>query len=231
MGKCIIRIYDEDTGELLQKSCSKCGKVKDVSEFSKHPRTSDGLQSNCRECGKISCKKYREDNGDYFKNWREGNKNRIKKYGKIYRKKNNRWEYIKKWRENNKEHYKEYQKEYKQTPEGRASMHRRKHKYMAKKLGNGGSYTKEQWNQCLEYFNHCDAYTGEPLESTEIEHVIPVSKGGTSNIYNLVPANKSINRSKQDKDLWEWYSKQPYFSWDRYLKICFWIIKKGGAIE
>lgn len=53
-----------------------------------------------------------------------------------------------------------------------------------------------------------DKDTGQALESKEVEHVIPISRGCTSNIYNLVPANKSTNRSKKDKDIWEWYSQQ-----------------------
>ena len=204
-----IRIYDEDTGELLQKQCNKCGKVKDVSEFNRNKSKSDGLHNQCKKCRsndkkmKERKKEYREDNKDYFKEYYESNKER----------------------------YKERRKEYFQTPEGRAIKARAKHKRRALKKGNGGSYTQEQWNQCLDYFNHCDAYTGEPLESTEVEHIIPISKGGTSNIYNLVPANKSTNCSKHNSDVFEWYSKQEYFSWDRYIKICMWIIKNGGAIE
>ena len=151
---------------------------------------------------------------DKMKEYYQINKEYYKKYKKEYY-------------EANKEYYKKYKKEYMKTPEGKEAFKRANHKREALKLGNGGSYTQEQWNQCLEYFNHCDAYTGEPLESTEIEHVIPLSKGGTSNIYNIVPANRSTNASKHNSDVFEWYSKQPYFSWDRYIKICLWIIKKG----
>ena len=135
----------------------------------------------------------------------------------------------KEWYEANKETILNRQKKHRQTPEGKAVQKRAKHKYRTKKEGNGGEYTPDEWNQCLDYFNHCDAYTGEPLTTTEVEHIIPVSKGGTNNIYNIVPANKSTNCSKGKKDLFEWYSKQPYFSWDRYLKICLWVIKNGGA--
>ena len=153
---------------------------------------------------------------DRKKEYYEANKDKIKDY-----KKENY--------EANKETILNRQKKRRQTPEGKAVQKRAIHKRRAKKKGNGGKYTADGWNQCLDYFNHCDAYTGEPLESTEIEHVIPISKGGTTYIYNLVPANGPTNRSKGKKDLWEWYSKQPYFSWDRYLKICMWIIKNGGA--
>lgn len=141
---------------------------------------------------------------------------------------------------------KEYRKEYRQTPEGKAAKARAQHKYFqtpkgkavqkrakhkrrAKVKENGGTWTLDEWNQCLVYFDYRDAYTGEPLTTTEMEHIMPLSKGGTNNIYNIVPANKSTNASKNNSDLWEWYSQQPYFSWERYLKICLWIIKNGGA--
>ena len=204
----VIRIYDESTGELLQKQCSKCKEIKDVSEFYKRPRASDGLRSKCKGCMK---ERY-ENNKEHYKEHYENNKEHYKEYQKEYR-------------EANKEYYKEHYKEYRQTPEGKAARKRANHKHRTKKKGNGGSYTSEQWNQCLDYFNHCDAYTGEPLESTEIEHIIPVDKGGTTYIYNLVPANRSTNASKRNKDIFEWYSKQEYFSWERYIKICMWIIK------
>lgn len=32
------------------KTCSKCGEVKLVSQFGKHPNTKDGFQSNCKKC-------------------------------------------------------------------------------------------------------------------------------------------------------------------------------------
>ena len=58
-----------------------------------------------------------------------------------------------------------------------------------------------------------------------VDHIIPINKKGTNTIENLIPCEKSVNSTKQDKDLWEWYNKQNYFSWERYLKICMWIIK------
>lgn len=42
-------------------------------------------------------------------------------------------------------------------------------------------------------------YCGEP--STEIDHIVPVSQGGTSEWDNLAPACTTCNRSKQAKSL------------------------------
>lgn len=121
--------------------------------------------------------------------------------------------------------YKDYRKEYMKTPEGKAAQKRAKHKRRTLKLGNGGKYTADEWNSCLAYFDYKDSYTGEPMDIISIDHIIPVSKRGTNNIGNIVPCEKNINSSKHNSDLFEWYSKQEYFSWDKYLKICLWIIK------
>ena len=131
--------------------------------------------------------------------------------------------------EANPDYWKNKDRKYRQTSKGKAVQKRKKHKRRVKIKENGGTWTLEEWNQCLAYFDYRDAYTGEPLTTTEMEHIMPLSKGGTNNICNIVPANKSTNCSKGKKDPWEWYSQQPYFSWERYIKICMWIIKNGGA--
>ena len=49
------------------------------------------------------------------------------------------------------------------------------------------------------------AVTGKELDFEEIsfDHIIPVCKGGTNNIHNLVIMEKSINENKDDKDIEE----------------------------
>ena len=61
------------------------------------------------------------------------------------------------------------------------------------------------------------------MNKESVDHVIPVSKGGTSFIHNLVPCDKDINSSKNNSDLFEWYSKQEYFDLGRYNKILLWL--------
>ncbi len=39
---------------LITKKCSKCGEVKDGTEFWNHPRTKDGLQAQCKDCQRKS---------------------------------------------------------------------------------------------------------------------------------------------------------------------------------
>lgn len=70
-------------------------------------------------------------------------------------------------------------------------------------------------------FGNCCAYCGNP-GFMEIEHIIPISKGGLHDISNIVPSCTSCNSSKQVKDMECWYRTQPFFSQarlDRILRI------------
>lgn len=67
------------------------------------------------------------------------------------------------------------------------------------KRGNGGSYTAQEWKElCERAGNRClDCGGKKPLS---VDHVTPVSKGGTSDISNLQPLCVSCNSRKRDKD-------------------------------
>lgn len=59
------------------KECTKCRKLKDISEFGKDGQKKDGLSSSCKTCVNSRNKKYRESRPEYFK-----------KYAREYRKNN-----------------------------------------------------------------------------------------------------------------------------------------------
>ena len=82
------------------------------------------------------------------------------------------------------------------------------------------SITKEDKYQIKEDFGIC-TYCKEETETT-FDHVIPVSQGGDDSISNQVPACKSCNSSKGDKDVIEWCKERgepvPRLVWGKYLK-------------
>ena len=123
---------------------------------------------------------------------------------------------MKQWREDNRELCNKYN-----------------HKRRALKAQNGGEYTLEQWQECLEFFDYKCAYSGKPINKSNVnvEHIIPISKGGTSNITNIVPALDSVNKSKNNKDMLSWYKEQPYFSEERLNKILDWIEYASSKYE
>lgn len=62
----------------------------------------------------------------------------------------------------------------------------------------GGSFTAAEWKAlCKRYGNRC-LCCGKRRKLTA-DHVIPVSKGGTSNIDNIQPLCGPCNSSKRDK--------------------------------
>jgi len=68
----------------------------------------------------------------------------------------------------------------------------------ARRKGNGGTHTLEQWQRkCAEYGNRC-AYCGKDRPLTR-DHVVPVSKGGTDDIANIIPACQLCNSKKRTR--------------------------------
>lgn len=86
-----------------------------------------------------------------------------------------------------------YQRQWdKEHPEvGRAKSQKRR----ARLLGNGGTFTAEEWiGICNEYDNKC-LCCGEQVKLT-VDHVIPISVGGSNDISNIQPLCKPCNSRK-----------------------------------
>jgi Restriction endonuclease len=71
-----------------------------------------------------------------------------------------------------------------------------------------------------EWNNEC-AYCGHKQRHKEltIDHIIPITKQGTDEYFNLVPACRSCNLSKGDSGIRQWYFDSEDFSSERWLKI------------
>lgn len=68
-------------------------------------------------------------------------------------------------------------------------------------------------------FDNCCAYCGAAGDM-QIEHVVPICRGGTHAIGNIVPACQTCNYSKREHEVERWYRAQPHFSEKRWRKIC-----------
>jgi hypothetical protein len=60
-------------------------------------------------------------------------------------------------------------------------------------------FLKEQWQQLLQFHPFCH-YCGEPLtaRTATADHRIPMSKGGTHQIENIIPACHRCNSAKSN---------------------------------
>lgn len=214
------------------KTCSKCGKEKTLAEFGLSKNRPDGHDIYCFECRRLIRKKYRERNAQQI---REAQAEYRVKHAEDKR------EYDRKYREANREKIQQRRRDYysankdaeqarakgwkDEHPEQFRAVHTAaKHRYRTQLRENGGGYTLDQLRECLDFFGYRCAYTGEPLTPDyHIDHVVPVSKGGTNNINNIVPANPTPNIQKRDRDWVEWFKSSPYFSEERYRKIIEWL--------
>lgn len=137
--------------------------------------------------------------------------------GRRYRELNRQRIYAnqKRWQRENLERHKAYQREYGRKyalanpDKARLSVSNRR----AWKRYNGGGALKiseRDWSRMLLIYGHRCAYCGGGAgEVLEIEHVVPLSRGGRHSIGNVVPACARCNQTKNDRLLVEWRNNIP----------------------
>jgi len=155
-------------------------------------RVSGNHKCLCEECDKIREKQYRKDNAE-----------KIAAYKKEYRMKN-----AKKIKEHNAL-YRQANKE---------EIHTKNMQREANKLSLPNSFTTKQWNSVKQYFDSTCAYCGKELPLQQ-EHFLALSKGGEYTTNNIVCACSRCNSSKRDRDFFEWYPEQKYYSKGRETKV------------
>jgi 5-methylcytosine-specific restriction endonuclease McrA len=152
------------------------------------------------------------------------NKESFSQKGKKYRIKNKERE-----QERHKRYYMENPHIYRQAGERRRAK--------AKKLPY--TLTIEEWNDIKLYFDNSCAYCGMTEEKhlekfNEIlhqEHFIALSNGGEYTCNNIIPACRSCNSSKNNKDFFEWYPKQEFYSSEREEKIMKFLNYKSNDMQ
>ena len=90
-------------------------------------------------------------------------------------------------------------KRYMQTPKGKIS--RINAKARRRQLEGDGKITAKEWAGKLEEHNYtCNGCGAE--ENIEMDHIIPLSKGGKHHVDNTQPLCRSCNASKGDRLEW-----------------------------
>lgn len=212
------------------KRCSVCKKEYPATSefFHKDSRRVDGLRSECKTCSLAKRKDYRIDkrervnktNRDYYqKNKVKINKKRREDYAQ------NPEPTLQRCRDyyaNNKDKVNERNRDYwaKNTPK----MTSQKRKYneknpLIRKLGVQrrrarrqalpNTFTKEQWEFAVEYWNGRCSYCGTNTDLT-IEHFIPLSDPNCPGTVakNILPVCYFCNYSKNAVDATKWLTRK-----------------------
>lgn len=227
--------YTNNCSPIIIK-CNTCNTEREIN--------ADSLRSDnikCKKCSdnkKINNKQYYELNKDRIKQYNEwfneNNKEKRKECNKKYYDKNKEMlnEYSKQWKkdnknyekqyyEDNKEKLREYRRNWFSINKERYKGQRRisKQKRRAKLKNLPATLTIEQWKQTKENFNNQCAYCGKQLKNLTQDHFIPLSKDGPYTADNIIPACRSCNTSKNNKDFFEWYPKKEFYNEEREQKI------------
>lgn len=208
----------------MKKICSRCLDSLDLSSFYKDPKGSNGYKAECKQCLSLRRKQYYLDNPDKLKRKNELDKNR---YHSMPPEKKEQ-ERLRKleWSRKNKEYYYERSQteKYKRkrrirlkelrtsSSHHRAKMRRdkcirRSREKDAGSLQISSIVALENYN--LINFRNANYFTCEIClkiikESYHLEHLIPLSCGGSNKLHNLAISCSKCNLQKSNKTLEEY---------------------------
>lgn len=180
------------------KRCTKCGQEKPATPefFCRATKESDGLRDDCKTC--LS---------DYSRRRYQASPTKIHQSQKLTPEQNR--ERNRRWREKHRDYDRERKRRWaKENPEKNAANARN---YEARKLAAEGTHTasdidaqlKRQNSRC--YFCGCKLTSIPHLPNSQtVDHIVPLSRGGSNSPDNLVLACAHCNFSKHDKLPHEW---------------------------
>lgn len=184
------------------KYCKRCDTWKEESEYYPSSDTKGSLRSPCKSCCSLESKNNRAKNGDAIKakqkEWYRDNLDwvigKVKKYQKENKDKVSMWG--EKHRRMNVEKEKIRHKKYDDAHPDQLRMRWSNHR--AKKNAGGKVYANE-WRDLLQKYGNKCLKCGRSDVTIEMDHVIPIAKGGLNVIENIQPLCRSCNAKKHTK--------------------------------
>jgi 5-methylcytosine-specific restriction endonuclease McrA len=165
----------------------------------------------------------RERRAAYQRDWYQANRDRLDDLARAWQKANperfreiqrawygrNREQAIAtstRWIEENRDRFNAVRNARMRTPKGRIQRAMGNGRRRARMLENGyETIPANEWAAKLADYGGCCAYCGDA--ATERDHIVPLARGGTHTLDNLVPACGPCNRVKHDQLPGEWRSR------------------------
>lgn len=175
---------------MSKKNCNTCGELRPIEGFPKDKRNRSGRGGQCNICRNKKIKEWQEKN--YNKvlaaswRWKEKNREHTRQYARDYGREHyaERQAYLRQWHKDNPD---------------KQGMYRRLRD--ARKRDAPGTHTVAQLQARIDFYGGrcwmcgCDWYALS-IEDQTIDHIKPISKGGSEWPANLRPACRSCNSSK-----------------------------------
>lgn len=197
------------------KTCSKCNANLPSSQFFKQARAKDGLSPWCKLCQCSYHAKYRANNRDRINGYNARRKDANAEYQKLYYIQNKKAinEQNKKWAANNKERKAEADRNWvklnKDKVAASAKRYYLRHPEKISKVRHErrarlrkASLFQVTIKDLKKIMQKPCIYCGKKAE--QLDHIIPLSRGGQHSVGNLAPACKPCNLSKNNKLVSEW---------------------------
>jgi len=182
------------------KTCTSCKQTLDESKFHvnfDNRKNVYRLRAECKECGKARKRKYVAKNKHKEKEWNRNNylKNRENIIAKQ-----------KEWNSKNRDKRALWWSDYYQKNKDAFITRARNRRMLL--LNSPGSFTNEGIALKIELQGGCCYYCKAPLgEDMELDHKIPVSRGGTNFLSNIAPSCRACNHLKRDKPFMEFVNQ------------------------
>ena len=195
------------------KKCTSCGRTlpATLEYFSPEKRTAVGLQAWCKDCFKAYKKRYREEHKTEelayqkrrrqeapererirLERWRKNNPDKVEAQNARHHE-NSRDKRNAGARERIKALYKLFPERWRVASEKRR----------ARIAGSGGNFTAKEWEALKKKYGYRCLRCGrtEPEIKLTVDHVIPLSKGGSNSIDNIQPLCWSCNSGKRARHI------------------------------
>ncbi|TKT03430.1 HNH endonuclease [Streptomyces lasalocidi] len=181
------------------KTCSRCKREKPYEAFGVARSKKDGYKSRCKQCEKEvrelpenKAKKAAQD-----KAYREANPDKVKECKKRWNESERKKEYQREWQRANADRRKAYDTKY--LVENRAAVlerqrliqHTRRSTYREGDMPNGS------WSALLRVYEKC--LKCGATEDLQLDHVLPLAKGGRHELANAQVLCGDCNNRKNDK--------------------------------
>lgn len=177
------------------KQCTHCKIEKPMQEFREH-RGLYGRSSWCRECERQYTRDWTEENRNAHNERRRETWSRAEFTPEKREAAANR---ARTWYSENKARHLAACNQWSRNNKQSRNAIQQKRRF--KRLGSDATLTPDGWLETLETFNRSCAYCLSSSEELTMDHIVPLSRGGSHTADNVVPACRPCNSKKGPRSI------------------------------